>query len=121
MLTRAQRGVSLIELLIAMSAGLVVVGTGLAFLVGTVSAAGASLTRVRLHQDLHTVMEAVSRDLARAGEWSLADEVAQASAMSTLLLSGTQGSISTRCTRRSSASCPPDPAIFRIKSKTAPR
>lgn len=88
-----QRGLSLIELLIAMSTGLAVIGAGLSFLSGTLNAAGANLLRVRMHQDLQSVMDAVARDLARAGEWSLADEVAQASATSDLQLSGTQGSI----------------------------
>lgn len=103
MLMRAQRGLSLIELLIAMSAGLVVVGAGLSFLVGALGAASASLLRVRLHQDLHSVMEAIARDLARAGEWGLADEATQASTTTDLLLSGTEGSIAANVLARGGA------------------
>lgn len=91
---RRQLGLSLIELLIAMSTGLAIVGAGLSFLTGTLSAAGANLLRVRMHQDLQSVMDAVSRDLARAGEWALADEVMQASTTADLQLSGSSGSIS---------------------------
>lgn len=95
MLTRRrQAGLTLVELLVSVSAGLVVVGAGLSFLAATVVAANANLLRLRLHQDLQTVMEAVARDLARAGEWGLADEVAQASSAADLQLSGTEGSIS---------------------------
>lgn len=89
-----QLGLSLIELLVAMSTGLAVVGAGLSFLSGTLSAAGANLLRVRMHQDLQSVMDGVSRDLSRAGEWALADEVLQASTTADLQLSGTSGSIS---------------------------
>lgn len=95
MLKRArQTGLTLVELLVAMSAGLVVVGAGLSFLAATAGAASANLLRLRLHQDLQTVVEAIARDLTRAGEWGLADEVAQASAAADLHLSGTEGSIS---------------------------
>jgi prepilin-type N-terminal cleavage/methylation domain-containing protein len=93
MLTRSQRGLSLIELLIAMAAGLVVVGAGLSFLTSALGAASANLLRVRMHQDLQSTMEAIARDLARAGEWALADEVAQAASTSDLRLTGTHGSI----------------------------
>lgn len=103
MLSRRQRGLSLIELLIAMSAGLVVASAGLSFLVGALGAASANLLRVRQHQDLQSVMDAVSRDLARAGEWALADEVAQASATADLQLSGIQGSISANVVARGGA------------------
>ena len=97
MLTRRrirQSGLSLIELLIAMTAGLVVVGAGLSFLAATAGAASANLLRLRLHQDLHSVVDAIARDIARAGEWGLADEVAQACSLHDLHLSGTEGSIS---------------------------
>ncbi|MCC2657258.1 MAG: hypothetical protein K0Q76_2366 [Panacagrimonas sp.] len=94
MLSLHQRGLSLIELLIAMSAGLLVVGAGLSILTGALGAAGANLLRVRLHQDLQSVTEAIARDLARAGEWALADEVTLVSANNDLQLSGSQGSIS---------------------------
>ena len=119
MLIRAQRGLSLIELLISMSAGLVVVGAGLSFLVGAVGAASANLLRMRLHQDLQSAMDAVSRDLARAGEWALADEVSDAASHSDLQLSGTRGSISASVVTARSAT--PSPVFGFSNAATALR
>lgn len=100
---RRQHGLSLIEMMIAMSAGLVVVGAGLSFLVSASSAAGANLLRVRLHQDLHAAIDAIGRDLTRAGEWALADEVAFAAATADLELTGTHGSVAANVRSRGGA------------------
>jgi len=99
MLTRRTRlhrrplGMTLIELLIAMSTGLTVIAAGLTFLSGTLSAATANLLRVRMHQDLQSLMAGISRDLVRAGEWALADEALLASVNADLRFDAVSGSV----------------------------
>lgn len=94
--SRGPLGLSLIELLVAMSTGLTVIAAGSTFLLGTLSAASANLLRVRMHQDLQSVMQAISRDLVRAGEWALADEAQLASATADLRFDGVSGSVTAR-------------------------
>jgi type II secretory pathway component PulJ len=97
-LSRRPLGVTLIELLIAMSTGLTVIAAGVTFLSGTLSTATANLLRVRLHQDLQSVMAGISRDLVRAGEWGLADEAVLASATADLHFDAVSGSVTARAT-----------------------
>ncbi|TDU30784.1 hypothetical protein DFR24_0138 [Panacagrimonas perspica] len=95
-LSRRSLGVTLIELLIAMSTGLTVVAAGVTFLSGTLSTATANLLRVRMHQDLQSVIAGISRDLVRAGEWALADEALLASATADLHFDAVSGSVTAR-------------------------
>lgn len=95
-----QRGTSLVEQLVAMSSGLVVVLAGLSFLVGSLAAQSTNLRHLRMNQDLRTVLDAVTRDLARAGAWTMAAEVAQASMNSDLSLEGTHGTVTARVVER---------------------
>ncbi|GAB2494170.1 type IV pilin [Pseudoxanthomonas sangjuensis] len=64
---RRQAGLSLIELMIAMVAGLIVIGSALAFTVSTVRAYGENIRSTRLSQELRTGMNLVVRELRRAG------------------------------------------------------
>lgn len=60
-------GFSLIELMIAMVAGLIVLGAVIAFTVSTVRAYGENIRSSRLTQDLRTSMTLIMRELRRAG------------------------------------------------------
>jgi prepilin-type N-terminal cleavage/methylation domain-containing protein len=63
----SQRGMSLIELMIALVAGLVVIFAVLAFTVATVRANAATVQGTRLTQDMRLGMSLVMRELRRAG------------------------------------------------------
>lgn len=64
---RRQAGLSLIELMIAIVAGLIVIGSALAFTVSTVRAYGENIRSTRLSQELRTGMNLAVRELRRAG------------------------------------------------------
>ncbi|MGI8561471.1 MAG: PilW family protein [Luteimonas sp.] len=64
---RSQQGFSLIELMIALVAGLIVIGAVLAFTVATVRAYSENIRSTRLTQDLRSGMNVVQRELRRAG------------------------------------------------------
>lgn len=64
---RSQQGFSLIELMIALVAGLIVIGAVLAFTVSTVRAYSENIRSTRLTQDLRSGMNVVQRELRRAG------------------------------------------------------
>lgn len=65
--SRTQRGVTLIELMIAITIGLVVIGSVLAFTVSTVRAYSENIRSSRLTQDLRTGMTLAVRELRRSG------------------------------------------------------
>jgi type II secretory pathway component PulJ len=88
-----QRGTSLVEELVAMSSGFIVILAGMSFLLGSLTAQSANLRQLQMHQDLRTVLDAVTRDLTRAGTWAMAGEVAQAAMSNDLSLEGTRGTI----------------------------
>ncbi|MCP5477689.1 MAG: hypothetical protein H7A20_02675 [Rhodanobacteraceae bacterium] len=62
-----QRGFSVVEIMIAMVASLIVVGSVLAFTVSTVQSNTENVQATRLSQDLRAVMGLVTRELRRAG------------------------------------------------------
>lgn len=62
-----QAGLTLIELMIAIVAGLIVIGAALTFTVSTVRAYGENIRSTRLSQELRTGMNLVVRELRRAG------------------------------------------------------
>lgn len=66
-LLRRQAGLSLIELMIALAAGLIVIGAALTFTVSTVRAYGDNIRSTRLSQELRTSMNLVIRELRRGG------------------------------------------------------
>lgn len=100
-LTR-QTGVTLVELMIGLAAGLVVVLAGTTMLTTTLTADATNMRYTRLNQDLRAVSNTVSKDLARAGEWSLADDMVHASLTSDLSFSGTSGAVTATTQARGS-------------------
>ena len=65
--SRAQSGFSLVELMIALVAGLLVSGATVAFLLSSMKSNGEYVTSTRLTQELRNTMDLVTRDLRRAG------------------------------------------------------
>lgn len=64
---RKQQGFSLIELMVALVAGLIVIGAVLAFTMSTLRAYSDNIRSTRLTQDLRSGMNVVQRELRRAG------------------------------------------------------
>jgi prepilin-type N-terminal cleavage/methylation domain-containing protein len=87
-----QRGFSLVELMIALTLGLVVMGGALSIVVSTLTTNTEALKITRLNQELRAVMMMLTRDLRRAGHWGLASEIVRASSSAELTLSATSGS-----------------------------
>jgi Tfp pilus assembly protein PilW len=63
---KRSRGLSLIELMIAMSAALIVVGAVIALVVATLRSNSETVQATRLSQELRAVTEIISRDIRRA-------------------------------------------------------
>ncbi len=70
----AQRGLSIVELLVGAAIGLLVVAAGTTLLTGNLRENRGLLLEARLMQDLRTAADLVSRDLRRAGYWAGATE-----------------------------------------------
>ena len=68
----AQRGISLVELLVGMAVGLLVTAGGVMLLTGNLRDNRSLLLEARLMQDLRTASDMVSRNLRRAGAWGAA-------------------------------------------------
>jgi len=66
------RGLTLVELLIAMVLGIIVTGTVVSFFATTVRYNSDNLQMIRLNQELRGVMSLISRDLRRAGYFNSA-------------------------------------------------
>lgn len=62
-----QGGFSLIELMVALVAGLIVIGAVLSFTVATVRANSETVTSTRLTQDLRTALNLMTREIRRTG------------------------------------------------------
>ncbi len=67
--TAAQRGLSLVELMVAAALGLLVVAAALKLLASQVDGSRRLLLEARLNQDLRSAADLVARDLRRAGYW----------------------------------------------------
>jgi prepilin peptidase dependent protein B len=65
----AQRGLSLVELLVGLALGLLVLAAGAMLLTQQLREHRALLLEARLMQDLRTATDLVARDLRRAGHW----------------------------------------------------
>ncbi|NVK39749.1 MAG: prepilin-type N-terminal cleavage/methylation domain-containing protein [Oceanospirillaceae bacterium] len=65
-----QRGVSLVELMIAMVLGLLVSAIVIGMFSSTVGSTRQAITTIRLNQELRTVMDLMVRDLRRSGFWN---------------------------------------------------
>lgn len=67
---RAQRGLSLVELLIGAALGLFLVGGAISLFVGNLGNSRRLLEEARINQDLRTAADLIARDLRRAGYWA---------------------------------------------------
>ena len=61
------RGFSLVEMMVALVAGLIVVGSVLAFTVAMTESTGKNIQTTRLDQELRTAMSLITREVRRAG------------------------------------------------------
>lgn len=68
--SRAQRGLSLIELMIGLAIGLFITAIGGTLLASHVRENRSLLLEARLMQDLRTAADVITRDLRRAGYWA---------------------------------------------------
>ncbi len=64
---RSSAGFSLVEMMVAMVAGLIVVGAVLSFTLASMQSNSENVRATRLQQELRTVMGLVTRELRRAG------------------------------------------------------
>ena len=63
----SQAGFSLVELMVAMVAGLIVIGAVIVFTISTVQAYSENIRSSRLTQELRTSMNILAREVRRAG------------------------------------------------------
>ena len=70
--SNAQRGLSLIELLVAMVVGLIVLAAAVSFLSRHLRESRAVQVELRLLQDLRSAIDLIGRDLRRAAYWGQA-------------------------------------------------
>ncbi len=70
----AQRGLSLVELLVGVAIALFIAATGATLLAGNLRENRNLLLEARLMQDLRTATDVISRDLRRAGYWGAATD-----------------------------------------------
>lgn len=88
-----QRGLTLVELMIAVTLGMIVVGAGLTVL-GTTLRSNAEAIRVtRLNQDLRSALTTITNDVARAGSWFLALRVVDTTTGSDLRANALTGGV----------------------------
>ena len=66
---KPQRGVTLVEMMVAMVIGLVVVGGAITIYVSTVSSSTATLSSSKLNQELSALINVMTNDIRRAGFW----------------------------------------------------
>lgn len=90
---RHQTGMTLVELMISILAGVVVIFAVTNLLVGTLSGNTTNMRYTRMNQDLRSTLEAMAKDVTRAGEWALADDVVHMANVAELALSGTSGTV----------------------------
>ena len=74
MAMEAQRGLSMVELLVGLTIGLFIAATGTTLLAGNLRENRSLLLEARLMQDLRSAADMVSRDLRRAGYWAAATD-----------------------------------------------
>ncbi|GAA5526171.1 hypothetical protein Maes01_02766 [Microbulbifer aestuariivivens] len=67
---RKQRGLTLVELMISLTVGLVVIGAGSTVYVTTAVKSGSAIASSRLNQELMTLMSIMVLDIRRAGYWA---------------------------------------------------
>ena len=69
---RAQRGLSMVELLVGTAIALFIAATGATLLAGNLRENRSLLLEARLMQDLRSAADVIARDLRRAGYWDTA-------------------------------------------------
>ncbi|MDE2092484.1 MAG: hypothetical protein KGI87_01395 [Burkholderiales bacterium] len=69
---RAERGLSMVELLVGTAIALFIAATGATLLAGNLRENRALLLEARLMQDLRSAADMITRDLRRAGYWGAA-------------------------------------------------
>ena len=74
MTRHAQRGLSLVELLIGVTIALFIAATGATLLAANLRENRSLLLEARLMQDLRTAADLIARDLRRAGYWAAATD-----------------------------------------------
>ena len=82
-----QRGWSLVELLLALSLGLLVTGSAVGLLMTTLKTSREALDWARLNQDVRHLANSMQRDFLRAAYWQPMDAIVQASARCDLQIS----------------------------------
>lgn len=86
-----QRGMSLVELMVALTIGMFILG-GLIFVTGsTINSNAKQLKTTRLNQELRSIMHLTTRDLKRAGQVAASPDNLTFSTYQCLLLSATSG------------------------------
>jgi prepilin peptidase dependent protein B len=70
----AQRGLGLVEIMVALALGLFLIGSGAALVLGQLRDQRQLLLESRLRQDLRAVADLIVRDLKRAGHWGAAQD-----------------------------------------------
>ena len=68
----AQRGLSMVELLVGVAIGLFIAATGTTLLASNLRESRSLIVEARLMQDLRTAADVIARDLRRAGYWGSA-------------------------------------------------
>jgi type II secretory pathway pseudopilin PulG len=86
-----QRGMSLIELMISITLGMIVIGYTVGFYGSAVGLSAQSLNQNHLNQELRAVLTMVARDLRRAGGWGATSAVTRVAFGSNLELAATSG------------------------------
>jgi type IV pilus assembly protein PilW len=81
------RGVSLVELMVGLAIGLFIVAGTLTMFANQVGSSRQLLQQARLHQEMRSVMDLVTRDLRRAGAW---DNAASRTVLGSALTNGYQ-------------------------------
>jgi len=97
---RHQRGLSLIEMMVALTIGMIVVVGAFVLTVSSMSGSRDNIRMATLNQELRNVMGLVSNDIRRAGAWSGAVDAARVSTAANLVFgSNTAGSSTTLAIR----------------------
>lgn len=84
---------SLIELMVSITAGLLVIAIGTSVLISTLNSNSSTLRYARFNQDLRGVLNGITHDLERAGTWGMAGRVSEVANQHVLVFSADTGSI----------------------------
>ena len=108
--SRSQSGMSLIELMVSITAGLLVVAVATNVLISTLNSNSSTLRYARFNQDLRGVLNAITHDLERAGSWGMAGNVSNVANQYVLVFSADSGSVTVTPYRSSEYAASPSTA-----------